>query len=211
MRSIFNRIIDKNKFFLQLFVAWIIFAIVLILLFSDKQIFYFVNQHHTLLLDYCMTSFSALGRGESVAIVFLSLFIFKKYRTKKYLIATILFGILTTLISFFIKGFYNRLRPLSFFHDAQIHTVPWLENLYSYSFPSGHTMGAFGFFLMLNYFLPSKNKWQSFLLFSLALCTAYSRLYLGQHFFTDVIGGSAIGIIITLFILIFVKKYFEPK
>ena len=56
---------------------------------------------------------------------------------------TILFGIILPVISYISKDFFDKARPIGMYNIENVHAVPWLENLYNDSFPSGHTMGAF--------------------------------------------------------------------
>ena len=72
------------------------------------------------------------------------------------------------------------------------------------SFPSGHSTSAFSVFLLLT-ILSSKKSWGYFLLL-LAVATAYSRVYLAQHFVEDVYAGSLLGTILTLV----VTSWFQP-
>ena len=89
-----------------------------------------------------------------------------------------------------------------------------------YSFPSAHTMGSvvfYGFlvFLIWKYF---KNKPLKILLTIIlpifALLIGYTRIYLGVHYFTDVVAGTLAGIAylavaIVLFILLEKKIKFK--
>ena len=59
------------------------------------------------------------------------------------------------------------------------------------SFPSGHTACAFAIYFCLSMMV--KNNWLKFFFFFLALLTAFTRVYLSQHFFMDVYGGSLVG------------------
>jgi membrane-associated phospholipid phosphatase len=63
-----------------------------------------------------------------------------------------------------------------------------------FSFPSGHSAGAFSLFFMISLILSGKRKFLGVFLFLLAMLTGYSRIYLGQHFPVDVYAGSIIGV-----------------
>ena len=82
-----------------------------------------------------------------------------------------------------------------------------------YSFPSGHSMVAFGFYGFLIYLICKKieNKKIKYplivFLSLLILFIGISRVYLGVHYVTDVIGG----FIFTFLYLIVFVKYFCKK
>jgi undecaprenyl-diphosphatase len=69
----------------------------------------------------------------------------------------------------------------------------------TYSFPSSHVLGALVGYGMIVYFvvcLTSSRTWRALALtlgLSVVLAVGFSRLYLGLHFFSDVIGGLAAG------------------
>lgn len=70
------------------------------------------------------------------------------------------------------------------------------------AFPSGHSAGITVFVTMLAGFVAGetrhRKRWQTYVLFSLPLLpVAISRLYLGVHWFTDIIGGILLGLAIT--------------
>ena len=85
-------------------------------------------------------------------------------------------------------------------------TRPQFGNVYlllrhSYSFPSGHAMGASVCYLMLAYLIASREKTTRSVAIAvfvgavgLILLVAYSRLYLGVHYPSDVLGGIAVGV-----------------
>lgn len=158
-----------------------------------------------------MTVLSAFGRGESVAIIFLSLLIFKKFRNKIYIISTLSFGVIVPLLVYFSKLFFERVRPIGMYGEEIVHSVSWLSDLVNHSFPSGHSMGAFGLFLYLNHFTSSKNHLISIFYFAMALGCGYSRIYLGQHYFSDVLAGSIFGVMFGLFILWGIEFFYKKK
>lgn len=59
----------------------------------------------------------------------------------------------------------------------------------SYSFPSAHAMVSLTLFGMIAYLLWNKSKGVSLLLIGLVFLIGISRIYLGVHYVSDVIGG----------------------
>jgi membrane-associated phospholipid phosphatase len=96
------------------------------------------------------------------------------------------------LLDFVTKVTVRRPRP-----PADLVMVS--RKLTSFSFPSGHVTfytGFFGFLLYLSYHL-LKPSWQRTLIMlffgSLIVLVGPSRVYLGEHWFSDVVGGYILG------------------
>ena len=103
------------------------------------------------------------------------------------------------LLNALLKDVFHRPRP----QLAYAHVLP------DYSFPSGHTMNSVAFYVALAVIVWSVagRRWGAVaLVASIALCTVIgiSRIYLGYHYFTDVVGGALAG---TAWVLITIAAF----
>src|SRR5215213_1625995 len=96
----------------------------------------------------------------------------------------------SAVLNHLLKGLFQRPRPY-FEHPLLIET--------SYSFPSGHAMESFVVYGMLAYFVVlALRTWESRVgvvlgAALLVVLIGFSRMYLGVHYFSDVIAGYAAG------------------
>ncbi len=109
--------------------------------------------------------------------------------------AVLVFGMaISTMTSYIMKIETANLRP------SQLIMMRPFE--LDYSFPSGHTMTAVVFLLLLGYLAYSRDfkrvKYYGWLTIALILSTlvALSRLYLGYHWLTDVTASFGLGLVV---------------
>lgn len=132
---------------------------------------------------------TTLGSGVGVALI-TALVVFL-LRSQKTLVIRLLFASLASGLSVYAgKELIARVRPSS---------LPWLAELHSYSFPSGHTAAVttlYGFIGIIVYFklkhVLLRNAIVAFLLF-LVLLVGISRIVLSAHFGSDVLAGFFLG------------------
>ena len=124
----------------------------------------------------------------SIWVVLIVFLLIKKYYREAALLGFVL-G-MTALINTALKILIQRPRP-------QFHPLV-VEN--SYSFPSGHAMDSFVFYMTLVYLIYhlTKNKVLTAVAFIFASCLVLtigiSRVYLGVHYPTDIIAGYTAGL-----------------
>lgn len=106
-------------------------------------------------------------------------------------------------------------RPITYFlnqgkKDAVV-TVPEVRlNTGQTSFPSGHTMSAFGLFSLIALFAGPQRKKGALLLAMLAIAVGISRIFLVQHFLVDVLAGALLGMAISGFVWwLYGRPYFK--
>jgi undecaprenyl-diphosphatase len=119
-------------------------------------------------------------------------------------ITALVAAFLPPLINEVVKEWIRRPRPT-------VDLVAVFRILNSYSFPSGHVMfyiGFFGFLWFLVFVLLKPSFKRTFLLIvfgSLIVLVGVSRIYLGQHWASDILGAALLGGLILVFILQFYR------
>jgi undecaprenyl-diphosphatase len=104
--------------------------------------------------------------------------------------------VLVVLADAAADGFASILKVATNVHRPT-NTHPLLALPHSNSFPSGHTATSFACATVLTAFAPRAAP----AFYVLALAVAYSRLYVGVHFPTDVVAGALLGIATALLLL----------
>ena len=161
---------------------------------QDLSIYFFSHRNEEVAqMVYFFTRMGSAPTVASVMLVFASIMIWK--RRFHALIASLAALGASTLTAFVGKWYYHFPRPKD---------LAWYEEL-SYTFPSGHSTVAMAFYGFLFYLLLmylSSAKWRSFIFFLAILFIlgmGFSRIYLGVHYLSDVLGGFAIGFVWLIF------------
>ena len=162
----------------------------------DKEFSEEIQEHHNKLLDQLMKAVSWFGYSPGSIIIVAGtalLFLLFHYRKEAlFIILTALSGLVSTLVKLLV----NRPRP-------GIALVRVIEKTHQQSFPSGHVLfytTFFGFLTVLMYLLKEIPKvlricvavTSLLLLFTIPI----SRIYLGAHWFTDVLAGFFLGVLL---------------
>jgi undecaprenyl-diphosphatase len=136
--------------------------------------------------------FVALGTINKLGLVWIVLALLVGAARRYPLRLTTLLAVTTGLATFAadaaafgIKDVTDRTRPFVAYH--QIHP---LYVVHSSSFPAGHAATAFAGATLLSYIAPRAAP----IFVLLAAAIGLSRVYVGVHYPTDVLGGAVIGI-----------------
>lgn len=153
---------------------------------GDYCLFYYINQHlQCSLLDRVMPWFTWLGSaafGLSFSLVTATL---GREQTRTAGWQAILALVGSHLLVRLCKSWVGRYRPYLTLPGARYLAQPWQD----YSFPSGHTAASFSLAIIFALNFPALT-WP---LVAAAGLTGISRMYVGMHYPTDVLGGATVG------------------
>jgi len=147
-----------------------------------------------------------LGSSFFIIGAFLVLAIFLSKTRKRKAAAAVLFTLAGSgLLIFLFKDMFARPRPFGCFYDRDC-----------FSFPSGHAAISFYFYGLLFYLLTRFVKLKKMTvvvlgitLFFLISLISLSRVYLGYHFPTDILGGFLLGGVFLLIAAILVDFLYQ--
>lgn len=171
----------------------------------DNRISIWVSEHRTSFMTSMMYAFSWIGGPMGTLIVGVLFLLINPLR-QYYFIPLVLAGAISALI--------NRVLKESFDRDRPIYEQLVMEK--GFSFPSGHSMvnaSLYSLVCFLTYYHRFENIQFIVLIFTIVMIIGIgiSRIYLGVHYFTDVVAGWSLGIAITLLYMTMVNLHWIPQ
>ena len=192
----------------------------LLFAYPKVELHLLLNSYHTEFWDLFFKYYSMLAEWPLYVLALFPIFWKKKEITIFYALCEVSGGALLQIL----KRLFATPRPMNVFENYPDVVLPLVEGVkmhHSNSFPSGHASTFFTFCtccaLILAYYYILKTKqhnhrdWIQFnllllLLLIIAALGAYSRIYLSQHFLSDVCAGSIIGFITPCMVFYFCGK-----
>ena len=190
-----EKILRKNYKYIILLICIIILYAIIEDLFNKETIFIDLFIYKLIVLsmrnDVLTIIFKIITNlGGAYCLIIIAILCAIFIKNKKIAFAIPINLILSTMLNLGLKNIVERPRPIGY----------RLIDETGYSFPSGHSMISAAFYGLIIYFIwknvkNTKLKYISCILLSLLiLFIGISRIYLGVHYASDVIGGFTISI-----------------
>lgn len=165
------------------------------ILVYERSAFFALNGSDSVFLDHFMWLYSGKAVWLPLAIFMLFVLLYKKNWRESLLIILAIVLVVTLCDQFashVCKPLFTRFRPT--------HHPDFMEDVKTvfgyrggrYGFISSHAANAFGFATLLSLII--RDKFLSWTLFLWAVLTAYTRIYLGVHFISDIVPGILVGL-----------------
>ena len=145
--------------------------------------------------------------GGAIFLIAITVILFILIKNKKIGVAITTNLVLVALLNQLLKNILQRPRPTEYRIIQET----------GYSFPSGHSMASMAFYGYLIYliykYVENKNiKWILITLLSILICSiGISRIYLGVHYTSDVLGGFLISISYLVIYISAINKFLLDK
>lgn len=198
---------SQNGFaiFVQIFFSVWIIGLIVTFTFDKFVVHEFLNSCHSKFFDHFFQLITFLGDGVFAVILSVVVFFSKGKKEGVLLLGTFL---ISALLAQFFKNFIftDAMRPFFYIRagELKVETIEGIKMHVNHSFPSGHTTTIFALCSMFSLFFNSKKIGIN--LISIAIITAYSRVYLSQHFLQDILAGALLGVISSSIIYYFSEK-----
>lgn len=195
---------EKRKVFLVsgLLIFFVVLTILVVLGVTkgfDDSVYSLVRSLESGFFDKYFLTVTKLGNESVVIILAFIIFLLVKRNDKLLVLLTCLFSVISNQL---IKHIIMRDRP----------SVYRMIKQGGFSYPSGHSMIAVALYGILIYLVLKyiKNKYLKYglsaLLVLLILSIGISRIYVGVHFASDVVGGFSLAIAEIVLIVSFLEK-----
>ena len=139
--------------------------------------------------------------GGAVFVISSTIVLLLSLKNKKIGLFMVINLIIITIFQYLLKAIFGRARPTD---------INLIEET-NFSFPSGHSLTAMAFYGFVIYLIYKSNlkhkKIYIIILGMLILLIGLSRVYLGVHFITDVLGGFAFSLFYLIIFIQITKKH----
>ena len=207
MKEDWKEFIKKNLKWIILFICLVVFLAIAENVFN-KEIMYADIIGYKLVSTYLISDFvtpiakfiTNFGGAIFLSIAAVMLFLFIK--NKKIGLSIISNIVIITVLNQLLKRILQRPRPTEFRIVEET----------GYSFPSGHSMVSMAFYgyliyLIYRYIKNKYVKWTLITILSILICLiGISRIYLGVHYTSDVLGGFLLSISYLVIYISSIKK-----
>lgn len=196
-------------------IAYIVLLVIvlgLLVVYPKVELHLLLNSCHTDIQDTFFRYYSTLAEWPLYVLALIPLLWKKKELTLFYALCELAGGAVVQIL----KHIFNAPRPITVFENYPDLFLPLVEGVHLHhhsSFPSGHASTFFIFSTCCALLLAYQYRQKVFnrLLFHLSLLSllslaalgGYSRIYLSQHFLSDVCVGSIIGVLTPLLLFYF--------
>lgn len=170
----------------------------------DEAISSFIYNSHSNLIDHFMIVLSTYGREVVWLAVIVFMSIFTGWKGKKIAIIMVISFLIIMPLNTLFKNLFERPRP-----SIQVQELDILPKN-DFAYPSGHaSIVSGGAVILLILFRKEKELLFSLILAAEAALVCISRIYVGDHFLFDVVGGLLLGVGISLLSISF-SRYLDP-
>ena len=212
-----------KKYFSVYVIAYLLVLLVvlgMLYAYPKTELHLLLNARHTALQDVFFKYYSTLAEWPLYVIALIPLLWKKRELTVFYALCEASGGVVVQIL----KRLFAAPRPATVFEDYPDLVLPVVDGVrlhHSSSFPSGHSSTFFIFFtccaLLLAYRYSRRadrdmlRTWvlagvTMLILLMLAVLGGYSRIYLSQHFLSDVCMGSIIGVVVPCVMFYFCRN-----
>jgi undecaprenyl-diphosphatase len=162
------------------------------LIHADKKLEHWIVAHRVRDLNWLFLGLSRVG---TLGLVWIAIAIVLAVVWRRpWLVVPVVVAVLgADALAALGKQLVHRHRPFE-------HQIGPSER--THSFPSGHSASAFAGATMLAHYAPRYRPW----FYVLAVLIAFSRLYNGVHYPTDVVVGSLLGVATALLLLAAIRR-----